>query len=188
MRFPPFPSDSSVRSLLTVIHQQYALPWRGLHGVTHWARVYENGLRLAPHTRADLTVLLYFSLFHDARRINEGWDQDHGRRGAELAVRLRGDAFELADGPLDLLLEACQRHTDGLLEADPTVQTCWDADRLDLARAGIQPRPAQLCTEAARDPDVIAWATERSRSRSVPGFLEERWWPADRSVSPGSLP
>jgi uncharacterized protein len=32
------------------------------------------------------------------------------------------------------------------------VQTCWDADRLDLGRVGIIPRPDRLCTEEARDP------------------------------------
>jgi hypothetical protein len=36
------------------------------------------------------------------------------------------------------------------LDGDITVQTCWDADRLDLPRVGIQPLPQFLCTEAAK--------------------------------------
>ena len=37
-------------ALLEAIRQGYALPWMGIHGVTHWARVLENGLRLAEQT------------------------------------------------------------------------------------------------------------------------------------------
>jgi uncharacterized protein len=188
MTLTPAPSGETLRAVLDAIHRQYALPWRGLHGVTHWARVYENGLRLAPHTRADVTVLLYFALFHDARRTSEGWDQGHGRRGAQLAASLRGRCFDVAEGQFQLLVEACALHTDGLLEADPTVQTCWDADRLDLARAGIQPQPAQLCTEAARRSEIIAWATARSLARAEPEFLERAWLAPGSGVDAGAAP
>jgi len=41
---------------------------------------------------------------------------------------------------------------DGLIEADVTVQTGWDADRLDRGRVGIVPRPEKQCTEQAREP------------------------------------
>ena len=46
--------------------------------------------------------------------------------------------------------------------ADITVQTCWDADRLDLGRVGIIPRPDRLCTEEARDPVLLDIAYRRS--------------------------
>ncbi len=165
--------------VLDVIHRQYALPWGGLHGVTHWGRVFENGRRLAGATGADPDVLLLFCLFHDACRINEGWDRGHGRRGAELAARLRGEAFELTRRQFDLLYEACALHTDGLIEGDPTLQTCWDADRLDLPRASIFPTPDRLCTPAARGPEVIAWATERSLRRALPTWLTAEWGPQE---------
>jgi uncharacterized protein len=166
---------TSLQRLLQAIRDQYRLTWDGLHGVTHWARVYENGLRLAPETGADEQVLLYFAIFHDARRVNDGWDQGHGRRGAELAVRLRGDLFEVGSARFDLLYEACALHTDGLTVADPTIQTCWDADRLDLARARIEPRPDRLCTEPARRSDIINWATDRSLRRWEPLFVHDAW-------------
>jgi uncharacterized protein len=52
---------------------------------------------------------------------------------------------------------------DGLLEADLTVQTCWDADRLDLGRVGKTPRVEKLCTEEARrDPVLRDLAYRRS--------------------------
>jgi len=161
--------------LVREIREQYALPWMGLHGVGHWARVYENGLRLAPATEADVSLLLLFALFHDACRTNEGWDPGHGRRGAEMAAGLRGQSFELRPNDFDLLYHACARHTDGLTDGDPTVQTCWDADRLDLPRAGIRPTPARLCTSAARLDETIAWATDRSLRRVVPALVEQDW-------------
>ena len=51
---------------------------------------------------------------------------------------------------------------DGFTDADLTVQVCWDADRLDLGRVGIEPIPEKLCTEPARDSKMIAWAYRRS--------------------------
>jgi uncharacterized protein len=62
-----------------------------------------------------------------------------------------------------MLAYAVRHHSDGLIEADVTVQTCWDADRLDLGRVGIIPRADRLCTEQARDPLVF----ERAFARSV---------------------
>jgi uncharacterized protein len=164
-----------VPQLLQTLHDQYRLPWFGLHGVTHWARVYENGLRLAPATGADAQILLLFALFHDARRVNDGRDKGHGRRGADFAASLRGTAFDLPPHDFDLLYHACAYHTDGLLDGDATVQTCWDADRLDLPRAGITPSPDRLCTPAARGSGTIAWATDRSLRRVTPVFVGEAW-------------
>ncbi|HET7011651.1 MAG TPA: HD domain-containing protein [Anaerolineales bacterium] len=143
--------------------------------MTHWARVYENGLRLAPVTGGDAQVLLLFCLFHDACRRTEGWDQGHGVRGAELAARWRGKYFELPPAQFDLLYDACALHTDGLTEGDPSLQTCWDADRLDLARASILPSADRLCTLAAREKAVMDWATERSLRRSAPDWLLPEW-------------
>jgi uncharacterized protein len=146
-----------------------------LHGVAHWARVYDNGSRIAPATGADPEILLLFCLFHDACRVTEGWDDGHGRRGADLAARWRGEYFDIPPAGFDLLYEACDRHTDGLTEAEVSLQTCWDADRLDLARASILPSPQRLCTEIARDSGLIAWATERSVRRTVPEWLASAW-------------
>jgi uncharacterized protein len=145
-----------------IIHEVltgYTLPVRGLRGVVHWARVLENGLRLAEATGANVAVVTLFALFHDCRRVNDGWDRDHGLRGAECAQSLRGTLVHLDDGDFRLLYEACRLHTDGKVDADVTIQTCWDADRLDLGRVGITPRPNRLCTDAARD--LIEWADQR---------------------------
>ncbi len=145
--------------LLEAIRKQYRLQWEGIHGISHWARVRAIGLRLADHTGADPAVVELFAMFHDACRTNEDLDPDHGRRGAELAVMLRGQVFDLPDPAFALLVAACTGHTDGCTEDHVTVQTCWDADRLDLGRVGIPPDPARLCTAPAKEPRLFAWAT-----------------------------
>jgi uncharacterized protein len=150
-----------ILKLLKAIKGQYVLDWQGIHGISHWARVWENGMRLAAVTGARPEVVGYFALFHDSRRFNEGNDHNHGRRGAELAAQWRGELFDLDDESFDWLHTACGHHTDGLMEGDVSLQACWDADRLDLERVGIRPQANRLCTDAARD--CIEWASYRAR-------------------------
>jgi uncharacterized protein len=155
-----------VKSLvIAAIRAQYRLDWDGIHGLAHWERVRENGLRLARRTGARGDIVELFAYFHDSCRLNNGCDPEHGARGAELARRLAGSAFDLDAGGLELLVEACSGHTHGTAAAEITVATCWDADRLDLARVGTIPRPERLCTDAARDPGIIDWACRRSLRR-----------------------
>jgi uncharacterized protein len=161
--------------LIQVILEQYALAWDGVHGVTHWARVLENGRRLAGLTGAKLEVVELFAVLHDAKRRNEGIDFVHGPEGAEYAASLKGTLIQLSDLDFELLYQACAEHTDGHTLADVTVQTCWDADRLDLGRVGITPRPNRLCTDAARNPEVLEWAKQRARTRFVPELVLSEW-------------
>ncbi len=164
-----------IETLLEEILREYELPWSGIHGLSHWGRVLENGLRLAEVTGANPDVVTLFALFHDARRVNEGSDPGHGRRGADLAASLRGVLFDLGDEDFELLYTACDLHADGLTDGDVTVQTCWDADRLDLARVGISPHPDLLCTVAARDHGLLAWANERAETVFVPESVRGLW-------------
>lgn len=152
---------------------EYVLPVRGPHGVVHWARVLENGQRLAAATGANIEVVTLFALFHDSRRVNEFEDWGHGLRGARYAMSLRGSHIHLCRPDLELLYEACRLHTDGLTEGDVTLQACWDADRLDLGRVGITPDPDLLCTDAARR--LIDWAHGRAMDEFEPEFVARDW-------------
>ncbi|MBM4199833.1 MAG: hypothetical protein FJ189_00920 [Gammaproteobacteria bacterium] len=143
------------RELLVHLKEQFVLDWHGIHGVRHWARVRRNGLMLARHTGANTRVIELFAFLHDSRRQHDGHDLDHGYRAAEFAQRLHGRYFALQPAELDLLVEACSGHSEGGTQAGRTVATCWDADRLDLGRVGIRPHPEFLCTETARQPQVI---------------------------------
>lgn len=168
----------NIDGLIAAIRAEYALSWNGIHGIAHWTRVCENGLRLAEQTGAQIAVIECFAYLHDSKRLNDGSDPGHGRRGAELARALHraeclggekgGKGILDLDGErIELLAYACTHHTDGLTEADVTVQTCWDADRLDLGRVGIVPNPDLLCTPAARDSAIREWAWKRSREGQV---------------------
>ena len=157
-------TDEGMRdgTLIRILRDQFALDWEGVHGFPHWRRVRENGLRLAAVTGARPRVVELFAYLHDAMRVSDGRDPDHGPRAAELARSLAGTAFEIEANELGLLLAACHGHSYGLTVGDRSVLTCWDADRLDLGRVGIRPDPDFLCTEAAREPAMLEWAYRRS--------------------------
>ena len=163
------------RALIDEVVRGHVLPLGGIHGASHWARVLENGRRLCEATGASFEVVTLFAIFHDSRRWNDGDDPRHGSRGAELAASLRGSLFELGDSDFASLHHACEHHTAGLTEAELVVQVCWDADRLDLGRVGISPQPRRLCTEAARDPAMIAWADGRARRDHAAGAVLRSW-------------
>jgi uncharacterized protein len=166
------------RDIPLIIHavlEEYALPWDGDHGVAHWARVFENGNRLAGETGAVIVVVQLFAVLHDSRRVNEATDPDHGPRAAEFARTLWGQLFDLPDSEFRLLHRACAGHTHERTHPDVTVRTCWDADRLDLGRVGITPHPSYLCTEEAKRPEMIKWADGRASFGEVPEFVRERW-------------
>lgn len=117
-----------------------------VHGPDHWKRVERNACILAARTGAEISVVRLFALFHDSKRESDGYDREHGFRGAEFAKSVRGKWFELSDEHFDLIYEACEGHADGFHHEDPTIGTCWDADRLDLGRVGMIPDPAYMST------------------------------------------
>ncbi len=164
-----------LRPILQTILKDYALPLGGVHGVAHWARVLENGLRLANETEANVEVVSLFAVLHDSRRINEVTDPEHGPRAAQFATELRGSVMDLDDHEFRLLYRACEGHTHERNHPDVTIQTCWDSDRLDLGRVGITPHPTRLCTEVAKRPETIKWADGRACFGIVPTLVKDEW-------------
>jgi len=155
-------SSLITQRLIDFARGEFRLDWDGIHGAPHWSRVRHNGLLLAKHTGANTRVVEYFAFIHDLGRWNDHHDPEHGHRAAKIAERIVGDLIHLASHELELLMEACRGHSDGHLEADVTVMTCWDADRLDLGRVGIRPDPHRLCNEAARETNLLEAAYDRS--------------------------
>ena len=150
------------KHLIEFARSEFRLDWDGIHGAPHWSRVRHNGLLLAEHTGANTRVVEYFAFIHDLGRENDHHDPEHGFRAAMIAESIAGDLIELSRYELDLLTEACCGHSDGHVIADVTIMTCWDADRLDLGRVGIRPDPGRLCNDAARHPELLSDAYERS--------------------------
>lgn len=122
-----------------------------IHGPDHWQRVLRNGRILTTRTGANIEIVQLFALFHDSKRLHDGWDPEHGKRGAEYAGTLRGQWFHLSDDDFEILRHACIWHTEGHHHDDPTIGTCWDADRLDLGRCGIVPEAEYMSTAFGRE-------------------------------------
>jgi uncharacterized protein len=167
--------ELDIPQILRAVLDDYVLPWNGDHGVAHWARVFENGLKLARLTGASVEVVQLFAVLHDSRRLNETTDPEHGPRAAEFARLVRGRLFDLDDGDFQRLYRACHGHTHERTHPDVTIRTCWDSDRLDLGRVGIHPNPERLCTPEARDPEMIRWANGRGSMRFVPELVRRDW-------------
>jgi uncharacterized protein len=163
----PFPASATTPELRADILRQFRLPHHSVHGPAHWSRVRYNGLLLSRSCNADWQVVELFAFIHDSQRYDDGYDPDHGPRAADYALRSCGKLFQLSEPQLQKLMQACMGHTHERLASCVTVQTCWDADRLDLARVGIIPDPFYLGTALAKHPQMIADAIARSRGQSV---------------------
>jgi uncharacterized protein len=151
----PFPDSASPMStnwqrIWEHVTRRFQCGRDSVHGPSHWRRVERNGLFIAVRNGAVEEVVRLFAVFHDSRREHDGWDQSHGARGAAYAASLRGVLFQLSDEHFELLDYACKWHTHGRLSDDLTIGSCWDADRLDLGRVGIEPETRYMSTELGR--------------------------------------
>ena len=169
--------DIEFLPLLEQIAGQYILDPEDVHGLDHWARVLENGLRLVDAEGGDPTVIRLFAIFHDACRVNQSVDNGHGDRAASLAGKLLHNHPSVSPEQLSLLQTACREHTDGKTDADLTVRICWDSDRLDLARVYIIPKEKYLCTPTARSKEIRQWANQRARKHYSPDYVQSSWKP-----------
>jgi uncharacterized protein len=158
-------TDYLPEPLANAILEQYLLNLDGTHGLKHWIRVWNNGEALSRSTGANIEVVKYFAFLHDICREDDGVDLFHGVRAARLIKDvLQPNFLHLPEEDAKMLEFAVQRHTFGMTKADITVMTCWDSDRLDLGRVGIKPHPGRLCTDAAKDLEMIRFAYEASRN------------------------
>jgi uncharacterized protein len=132
-------SEINFPKLWMLAKDGFALGPNSLHGPDHWQRVERNGREIAQDNGADLVVVRLFAVLHDSHRLTESTDPEHGLRAANWAKRLRGEHFQLDDAQFQTLCDACIWHDAGRITDDATIGACWDADRLDLVRVGIQP-------------------------------------------------
>jgi uncharacterized protein len=160
----PISRETEFEQVVRAARKRFVLDLHGIHGVPHWQRVRENGLRVAKHSGANRQIVELFAYLHDCCREDDRSDPGHGERAAEFAESLRGTVLYLGDEDFALLHEAIRDHEVGRTRGDITVMTCWDADRLDLGRVRKRPDPRYLCTEYARKKETIEWAYKRSRS------------------------
>jgi uncharacterized protein len=125
----------------------------GIHGLGHWRQVERNGLLLVEKNglgEDGVLVARLFAALHDSQRVNDGWDQGHGARGAIYAREMRGTFFDIDDRLFKKLEKACEAHELGFVTEDALIGSCWDADRLDLVRVGALPDPKLMSTPAGK--------------------------------------
>ncbi len=159
-------------------------PW-GLHGIAHWWRVRHNGLLVAAHSPvaarsgADTLVVRLFALVHDAFREDDGSDPQHGARAAAWLTRVRSNTLHTDDAAcehtravitaldstaFEQLRRACELHTSTKDTGDATIDACFVADRLDLARVGYRPDVRRMPAHTALlTPSFIDDAVRRTQ-------------------------
>ncbi len=99
--------------LISEVHSGAPLLNSPFHGERHWIRVAVAGMAICSIvSEADPLVVALFALMHDCRRLDEGFDPDHGPRAADLVCHL----FELSVLPISpvqaqLLQQASAGHS-----------------------------------------------------------------------------
>ena len=139
-----------MKKVLRRISLETCLPEHSIHGIAHSQRVAEYGRIIAEHEDVSECIITLFAYFHDCQRLSDGIDPEHGLRAAEYIGTFSGDELELDAADIERLVFACRHHTYEQATDDKTIRACWDADRLDLGRAGITPDPNRLFTETAK--------------------------------------
>jgi uncharacterized protein len=148
-------AELRIASLATSVHSD-------LHGAAHWRSVALAGARICTSLPdADLLTVLLFAITHDACRLSDDEDPEHGTRAAGSLELLLGDwAGDLAPWRRQLLAAACRDHADGHCTDNPTIGACWDADRLCLWRGDTEPVPSLMSTGPGKSNSLILWAQD----------------------------
>lgn len=124
------------------------------HGYIHSMRVDVNiqilGERLGLDRDDVNTMADMFAHWHDIMRFNNGNDPEHGKRSVDTIKRNRNhiNLQPVKDDLIDRLMFACENHTTMHKSGDPLIDICFDGNRMDLTRVGIQPDPKLMATEA----------------------------------------
>lgn len=134
----------NVSELIEFVKKDWTLG--DLHGLNHWRRVHEHGCMLCVEG-VNMNVVSAFAYLHDSARLSDCRDLQHGPRAMDNVMAIRHTILKnLSDDEIHSLCEACRLHTTTHRTGDITIDTCFDADRLDLDRCGIIPNPECMAT------------------------------------------
>lgn len=145
--------EHTLEETISAVREYSMRHWKmgELHGVYHWDCVAENGRALYV-PGVNLKVVLLFAYLHDAWRTNDDFDLKHGPNAAKGIVVLRDTLLaNLNDEEFSLLQTACQKHTATTRTGNLTIDTCFDADRLDLWRVNNTPDPKRMATNKGKE-------------------------------------
>lgn len=70
----------------------------------------------------------------------------------DIAITIDADFATdvFSDEEIEMLCDACKLHTTTLRTGSVTIDTCFDADRLDIGRVGLCPDPLKMATDGGR--------------------------------------
>lgn len=176
-------NSRQLQAIMEAVMQIYDEDTLGMyHGPDHWRRVVANSIRASRSLGIDPLPGVVFGWVHDSQRWDENSDPLHGPRAAQF-VRDNAGPGELfgflPEHTVQEIATACELHSDGMTEGSRILQACWDADRLDLWRVGVQPDPDCLCTDWAKQPHIIA-AARHCAEASFEDGADHAAWPAAR--------
>lgn len=145
----PTIKDPEVEALRQYVKERWTMGES--HGLPHWDNVYRNGQFLQDDGVND-RVVQRFAYLQDFCKQDDVNDREHGTRVAEWMVSIRDSLLNsLSDEEFLLLQDACRLHTSTENTGNPTIDTCFDADRLDLGRVGITPLPSKMATKKGQE-------------------------------------
>ena len=137
-------------------------------------RVEQNGILLSTkdgkiREDVNIKVVRFFAYLHDKCRLNDWKDLEHGVRAADMLPTIRDTILKsFTDEEVSLLEKACRYHTTRHRTGNPTIDVCFDADRLDLGRVGIVPNPKLMATEqGAYYAKNILWIDNLNSNKSL---------------------
>lgn len=139
-----------------VAYGNLKIPIDSIHGYDHWKNVEKIGHYIADRNGADKKVISAFAFLHDIGRTDESEESGHGKKSAELIEKSFNP--DLSDEKQKKLLVAVSEHDKADARSDDiTIQTCWDADRLDLPRVHVFPDKNLLYTEVGKSQETFKY-------------------------------
>ena len=143
-------NEQSLRAFVNEMCPKVLAP---CHNFLHMRRVEAFGILLAKEMKeVDNDIVHWFAYLHDIKREKDDGDLNHGEKAAEYIELIRNRYLsELTNDQIDKLKKACALHTNTLKTGDPTIDVCFDADRLDLPRVNIKTDPNKMATKIGKD-------------------------------------
>lgn len=141
----------SIEKIKEIVIETFEMHTYGsTHGVSHWIEVHKNAKLLSLQDGVDKLVVVLFAYLHDCQRFDDNEDPEHGGRAAEYVELLRDNKHLdfLSNEQLEKLVFACKHHSTGVISDDITIGACYDADRIELIRSGVNivPNPELMST------------------------------------------
>lgn len=140
--------EEKIKHIIELAKNEFIMEDHNIHGFDHWEEVEKNGIMLSDQNGVDLVIVRLFAHIHDCKRQDDFMDPEHGERAAEFVLQLKekGELTFLNDEQINTLWFACENHNKGFTSNNITIGTCFDADRIELIRCGMVPKPNLMST------------------------------------------